>query len=94
MSASNQFFSNWWVVGFCALCLIGYIEGMKSRSLMAQELKFKISEMEKEVHLSSQENEELSLQLASRDDPAWIELVLLKQVGVVPDGFLKVHFTK
>lgn len=94
MSASYHFFSNWWVIGCCVLCLIGYIEGIKSRSLMAQELKFKISEIEREIAFASQENEELSLQLASRDDPAWIELVLLKQVGVVPDGFLKVHFTK
>jgi hypothetical protein len=34
------------------------------------------------------------LAIASQNDPAWIEMVLLREIGVVPAGFLKVHFKK
>lgn len=59
---------------------------------MIAELQFRLSEMNKVSLLADQEKEELSLQIASQSDPAWIEMVLLREVGVVPEGFLKVHF--
>ncbi len=67
---------------------------MKNRAAAIAELRFRLSEMEKISLLANQEKEELAHQIASQSDPAWIELVLLREVGVVPEGFLKVHFKR
>jgi hypothetical protein len=67
---------------------------MKDRATHLAKLRCRLAEMEKISLQANQEKEELSSQLASQSDPAWIELVLLREVGVVPEGFLKVHFKK
>jgi hypothetical protein len=85
---------SWWVVAFCLFAMVVYIPAMKSRKATLDELAFRLSEMEKEKCVALQEKEELTQRIASQSDPAWIELVLLREMGVVPEGFLKVHFKK
>jgi len=80
------------VGAFCLVALFAFGQAMKKRASMIAELQFRLSEMNKVSLLADQEKEELSLQIASQSDPAWIEMVLLREVGVVPEGFLKVHF--
>jgi hypothetical protein len=82
----------WWVLSFCLVAAIGFAHAMKSRHAVLADLKFRLSEMEQEYAGLCQLKEDLSLQIASENDPAWVELVLLRQMGVVPEGFLKVHF--
>ncbi|MDE3047241.1 MAG: hypothetical protein KGI83_02705 [Verrucomicrobiota bacterium] len=50
--------------------------------------------MENEKAQVLQIKEDLQLRIASQNDPAWIEMVLIRELGVVPEGFLKVHFKK
>jgi hypothetical protein len=38
-------------------------------------------------------HKDLEDRIASQNDPGWIEMVLIRELGVVPEGFLKVHFT-
>ena len=38
------------------------------------------------------EREELRSQIHSQSDPAWVEMVLMRELGVVPEGWLKIHF--
>ncbi|MDE3045570.1 MAG: hypothetical protein KGJ02_02870 [Verrucomicrobiota bacterium] len=90
----SQWIGWWWVVAFCLFAAVIYIPAMKSRKVSLDELSFRLSEMEKEKRLALQEKEELSLRITSQNDPAWVELVLLREMGVVPEGFLKVHFKK
>ena len=94
MKSSGWFQKTWWVTGFCTLAFVVFGHAMKSRSRAVEELAFRCSEMEKMSLVAALEKEELSLQIASQSDPAWIELVLLREVGVVPEGFLKVHFKR
>lgn len=82
----------WWVGIFCALALVTYSHGMKRRNATYAELQFRLSEMQNEYLLALSEKEDMSLQIASQSDPAWVELVLLREMGVVPEGYLKVHF--
>jgi hypothetical protein len=82
----------WWVGVFCALALVTYSHVMKSRTAALAELQFRASEMQKEYLYAVVENDDLSMQIASQTDPAWVELVLLREMGVVPEGYLKVHF--
>jgi hypothetical protein len=83
-----------WVAAICGLGVFVFGQAMKNRGAAISELRFRISEMEKISLLVCQEQEELLQQIESQSDPAWIELVLLREVGVVPEGFLKVHFKK
>jgi hypothetical protein len=50
--------------------------------------------MEMEKLKAVETREDLELRIASQNDPAWIEMVLVRDLGVVPEGFLKVHFKK
>lgn len=50
------------------------------------ELKGKIKE-----GLLRQEN--LKRQINSQSDPAWVEMVLKKELGLVPEGQIKVYFS-
>lgn len=36
--------------------------------------------------------EDLLREIASQNDPSWIELVLMDKLGLVPEGQTKVHF--
>ncbi|HEY4254902.1 MAG TPA: hypothetical protein VGM34_00975 [Chlamydiales bacterium] len=84
----------WWVLTLCLFGAIVYIPAIKTRMAALQELKFRVSELEKEKCVALGQKEELALALASQSDPAWIEMVLLREIGVVPEGFLKVHFKR
>jgi hypothetical protein len=69
-----------------------YLHALKNRNAALQEMAFRFYEMEKERLAISQEKEDLQLRLASQNDPAWIEMVLMREMGVVPEGWIKVHF--
>lgn len=84
----------WWSLVFCGCVGLAYWHGMKVRNLAFLEISEKVLSMEEEIAVATAEKEILAQRIASQSDPAWIELVLLKQMGVVPEGFLKVHFKK
>jgi hypothetical protein len=48
--------------------------------------------MQKEKCAALQNRELLQLQIVSQSDPSWIEMILMRDLGVVPEGWLKVHF--
>lgn len=83
----------WWVIAFCLLSYITYDQVMKSRGRDLAEVEHQIHLLQGEKQLVMNEKEDLLLKINSQSDPAWIELMLMKELGVVPDGHLKVHFT-
>jgi hypothetical protein len=83
-----------WVVAFCAATCFIYFHSLKEKSAALRDLTFRLEEMEKERLLAMSDREMLGLTLASQDDPAWIEMILMRDLGLVPEGFLKVHFKK
>lgn len=85
---------SWWVLIFCSGCLAIYAQGMQKKSLACVDLKNRIEKLEWEKTLSVSTQQELQLQINSQNDPAWIELTLMKQLGVVPEGQMKVFFKK
>ena len=50
-----------------------------------------LEQAQKECEL---EKQQLQLKIASQTDPAWIEMILMRDLGVVPEGYLKVYFKK
>lgn len=85
---------NWWVLLFstCATSLYCHSISIKKKSLC--NLAIEVEKKEKELLLAEEAKEELKEKIASQNDPAWVELVLMRDLGVVPEGWLKVHFKK
>ncbi|MCE2983850.1 MAG: hypothetical protein LW832_09830 [Parachlamydia sp.] len=50
--------------------------------------------LQKEKRTALKRQEDLQLQINSQSDPAWIELTLMKGLGLVPEGEQKVYFQK
>lgn len=93
-SFENAFLQSWWVILFCILTYMLYEQGLKQvdadyAKLHEQWLDLK---MQKEKALSI--NQSLHLQINSQSDPAWVELTLMKGLGVVPEGQTKILFIK
>lgn len=84
----------WWVILFCLLCSIFYEQGYNRIEADYTKLNEQLKKLEgeKEKALALQEN--LLMQLESQSDPAWVEMLLMKGLGVVPEGQKKVFFKK
>lgn len=88
------FLSSWWVWLFLFFCLCVYSPTISKRDDEVANLQLRYHLLEQEKYVALDEKEELYLRLQSQSDPAWIEKVLIRELGVVPDGYLKVHFKK
>jgi hypothetical protein len=84
---------SWWVIAFCALTTFVYFQALKEKKAAILELAFRLEEMQKEKLMAKVQKEDFQLRLASSNDPAWIEMILMRDLGVVPEGYLKVHFS-
>jgi uncharacterized membrane protein YhaH (DUF805 family) len=82
----------WWVVLFLSICFALYYEGMQKKLLNQTELQKRLVEFEQQKVVLLQERDDLLLQINSQSDPAWIQMTLMKGLGVVPEGHLKVYF--
>jgi len=83
---------SWWVILFILICIIGYDMGIKKRKIAIIEMKTKYNNLLAQRNQATTRKEDLSLKLASQSDPSWIEQVLMKELGVVPENKIKVHF--
>lgn len=85
---------NYWVVLFCAMIALVHFHFLKEKKSALALLKNRLQEMQSEKWQALERREDLQLCIASQNDPAWIEMILMRDLGVVPEGFLKVHFKK
>ena len=51
-----------------------------------------LAKVKTELEIARDKNEDLNLQIQSQSDHEWIELVLMKGLGLVPEGQSKVYF--
>ena len=88
----SLFIRSWWVIAFMLLCGIIYEQGLKQRNTLYQQLTEQYSTLlqEKQEVLHQQQN--LQLQINSQSDLAWVELTLMKGLGLVPEGQQKIYF--
>jgi hypothetical protein len=82
----------WWVIAFVALCGVLYLHGVRQKNITYQEMDVRLRTLEIEKTLALAEQEELLLQIQSQSDPAWVEMVLKRNLGLVPEGQTKVYF--
>jgi hypothetical protein len=80
------------MVLFFIVCWTGYAQAMHEKKKVGLELKEKMQELQLRKQEALEEKEDLVLQIHSQSDPEWVEMVLKKRLGVVPEGQRKVYF--
>ena len=71
-----------------------YWNGMCEKESVYVDLQKRMGSVRNEIFVAAAERDELLRQLHSQSDPEWIELVLMKRLGLVPEGQIKVYFEK
>lgn len=92
LTMTRFFFRTWWIILFALACYFAYEQGMRSREMEYASLKKRYLESGQERQRLLRIQEDLLLQINSQSDPAWVELVLIKGLGLVPEGQTKVYF--
>src|SRR3989338_3481577 len=82
---------SWWVCLILLICYVGYNIGIKKRNNAIYDMKCKYENLLKEKQIVLNKKEDLLLKLQSQSDPDWIEMVLMKELGVVPENKIKVQ---
>ena len=83
---------NWWVILFAAACGVVYSSSAQKKQLVIASLDQHLEALHQEKVQLLEQNQELQLQIHSQSDPAWIQLTLMKGLGLVPEGQSKVYF--
>lgn len=86
------FLQSWWVFLFAIVSLFLYDQGIKQLSNQEFALKEKEANLTRALAEAHAKEEELRLAINSQNDPAWIELTLMRRLGLVPQGQKKILF--
>lgn len=69
-----------------------YENGMRKRNREYAKLQSTFEELEIKKKDAIATRDHLVLQINSQSDPAWVELTLMRGLGLVPEGATKVYF--
>ncbi len=86
------FIRSWWVIAFIFACVILYEHGLKTREQLYQQLNEQLVKLQHEKQQALKQQVNLQLQINSQSDLAWIELTLMKGLGLVPEDQQKIYF--
>lgn len=85
---------NWWMVTFLCLVALFFWQNSRKTHFIAAELEDRLALIIEEKRLAAFARDDLLLQIESQNDPQWVELVLMRRLGMIPFGQIKVHFEK
>lgn len=77
---------------FFLVCFFAYDQAVKRRNREEEKLRIKLNELKCDKERELAQQEELKREILSQNDETWIELTLMKRLGLVPEGQTKVHF--
>ena len=77
-----------------ALFCFGFYYLLEKKKMEILVLNKKVKLLEVKMQQKLDEKKEMEAKINSQSDPEWIELVLMKKMGVVPEGKVKVQFSK
>lgn len=86
----KHFKDSWWVFVFLFLCLIVYEKHTEVFASTKHVLKEQLSSLKEEKQKALEEQNNLKQQIQAQEDPKWIELVLMKRLGLAPRNAKKV----
>ena len=70
-----------------------YEQGLRKRDMNYKKLSAQLEEFQQQKKNALAVQEDLLLQINSQSDPEWVELTLMKGLGLVPEGYYKVYFS-
>lgn len=82
----KYFLPNWWVILLALLFYAGYERSTYQSCQQYQKLTSTIQTLHEEKTALQIRNDQLQQQIQSQTDPAYIELTLMKVLGLVPEG--------
>ena len=85
---------SWWVVLFIILCYAAYEQGVKTHKVYYNQLNKQFIYLKEKENTLLNKQKELQGQILSQTDPLWIEMTLIKELGLVPEGQTKIFFFK
>ncbi len=83
--------SGWFFILLGAAALF-YMRAMEAKKHTYEEMSFQFHQLEKERDEALSIKNDLALQIQSQSDPAWVEMVLKRNLGMVREGQVKVYF--
>lgn len=86
-------FKSWWVILFSLCCFAIYERGVNLKHRDYTQLQHQLVELQDEYAAQVKIQDDLRLQINSQSDPDWLELVLMRGLGLVPEKQTKVFFT-
>lgn len=85
---------SWWAILFFLITLFAFDQASASRMREERLLRNKVASLIQKKEEAIELQEELELKIASQDDSSWIELTLMKELGLVPEGNTKILFSR
>lgn len=84
-----------WALPFCFVtCAFVVLEiSLKQLEKEGEVLKKQLIDLKSELKMLETQKEYLTRQINSQSDPAWIEMVMKKELGLVPEGQVKIYFS-
>lgn len=92
MKIGHFFFRFWWAILFVLFCYGFYIHGMEAKRKSYSELEQKALFLNEQLLTAQEIQKDLKLQIESQSDPAYVEMLIKKRLGMVSSGQVKVYF--
>lgn len=83
---------SWWVIAFLFVCAIFYEQGLKGREEVFKQLQTQYYQLQHERQKALIIQKELKQKINSQSDSDYVELILMKELGVSPEGCQKAYF--
>lgn len=83
------FFSTWWVIAIFVLSFFLFERGLRSINHDLAVLEKQIEDLNRAVAVEEERHFHAHEILDSFEDPLWIELLLIKNLGLIPSGYRK-----
>jgi len=81
-----------WVIAFILFCIISLEQALKGQKNEYRDLQVMRVTLETKILEETSRQENLIQEINSQSDPAWVELTLMKRLGLIPEGYKKVVF--
>ena len=86
--------NSWWVILFMIFTYMMYVKTLQGKDGDITKLTEQFVTFEKNRNLAILAQESLMCEIASQQDPIWIEMMLMQKLGMIPEGYTKIRFTK
>lgn len=90
----RKFLSTWWAAAFLLIVIAIYERAVYTTHEEIHQLEDKKTELLARKKDALLEKEDLLIQIDSESDPKWLTLLLMKGLGMAPEGYTKVYFTR